>query len=153
MTKERTYTISELSREFDVTPRALRFYEDKGLLAPARDGLNRIYSYRDRGRLQIILRGKRVGLSLVEIKDILDLYKIDQRSQALAALQKYRERVVALEAQRLDIDEAIKIVQEQIGHIETALADPGFGAASGAEARGAARAYEAEARRRLEDAH
>lgn len=149
-TKERTYTISELSREFEVTPRALRFYEDKGLLAPARDGLNRVYSYRDRGRLQIILHGKRVGLSLNDIKDILDLYKIDQRGQALTALKKYKERVVALEAQRLDIDAAIKIVQDHIGNLEGMLNDPGFGTGSGS---GAARAYEAEARRRLEDAH
>lgn len=153
MTKERTYTISELSREFDVTARALRFYEDKGLLAPHRDGLNRVYSYRDRGRLQIILQGKRVGLSLNDIKDILDLYKIDQRNQALTALKKYKERVVALEAQRLDIDAAIKIVQDHIGNLEGMLADPAFGTASGPDARGAARAYEAEARRRLEDAH
>jgi DNA-binding transcriptional MerR regulator len=153
MTKERTYTISELSREFDVTPRALRFYEDKGLLAPHRDGLNRVYSYRDRGRLKIILHGKRVGLSLNDIKDILDLYKIDQRSQALTALKKYKDRVVALEAQRLDIDAAIKIVEEHVVRLQEMLADPAFGVASGPDARGAAQAYDAEARRRLEDAH
>ena len=153
MTKERTYTISELSREFECTPRALRFYEDKGLLAPHREGLNRVYSYRDRGRLQIILNGKRVGLSLNDIKDILDLYKIDQRCQALTALKKYKERVVALEAQRLDIDTAITMVQEQIARLDEMLADPAFGTAADPDARGAARAYEAEARRRLEDAH
>ena len=67
----RTYTIRQLCLEFKCTPRALRFYEDKGLLTPARDGMNRVYSYRDRARLQLILRGKRVGLSLSEIGEIL----------------------------------------------------------------------------------
>ncbi len=73
---ERTYTIRQLCIEFKVTPRALRFYEDKGLLSPAREGLNRVYNYRDRARLTLILRGKRVGLSLSEIREILDLYKL-----------------------------------------------------------------------------
>jgi DNA-binding transcriptional MerR regulator len=67
----RTYTIRQLCLEFKCTARALRFYEDKGLLDPARDGMNRVYSYRDRARLQLILRGKRVGLSLAEIGEIL----------------------------------------------------------------------------------
>ena len=73
----RTFTIRQLCLEFKCTPRALRFYEDKGLLAPARDGLNRVYSYKDRARLQLILRGKRVGLALAEIGEILDLYAAD----------------------------------------------------------------------------
>ena len=71
---ERSFTIRQLCREFGATPRALRFYEDKGLLAPARNGLNRVYSYKDRARLQLILRGKRVGLALAEIREILALY-------------------------------------------------------------------------------
>ena len=91
---DRTYTISQLAREFEVTPRALRFYEDKGLLMPRREGMNRVYSHRDRGKLQLILRGKRVGLSLIEIKEILDLYSIDQRAQAQTALKRYKARVV-----------------------------------------------------------
>lgn len=143
-----SYTISQLAREFAVTPRALRFYEDKGLLAPRRDGLNRIYSHRDRARLQLILRGKRVGLSLVEIKEILDLYKIDQRAQAQTALKKYKSRVVALEAQREDIDAAIDTLIESIAQIEQFLAQPAAPAAVGA-----ARAFEAEAKKRLEDVH
>src|SRR4051812_46554183 len=73
----RTFTIRQLCLEFKCTPRALRFYEDKGLLAPARDGLNRVYSYKDRARLQLILQGKRVGLALAEIGEILDLYEVD----------------------------------------------------------------------------
>ena len=76
---ERTerYTISQLCREFDVTPRTLRFYEQKELLHPAREGLNRIFTYRDRARLKLILRGKKVGFSLDEIKEMLDLYHVE----------------------------------------------------------------------------
>ena len=70
----KTYTISELAREFQVTPRALRFYEDKGLLSPTRDGLNRVYSTRDRARLKLILQGKSVGFSLSDIREILDFF-------------------------------------------------------------------------------
>jgi DNA-binding transcriptional MerR regulator len=145
---DRTYTISQLAREFEVTPRALRFYEDKGLLTPRRDGLNRVYSHRDRARLQLILRGKRVGLSLIEIKEILDLYKVDQRAQAQTALKKYKQRVIALEAQREDIDAAIETLAESIGKLEEFLAKPAPPAAIAN-----ARAFEAEAKKRLEDAH
>jgi DNA-binding transcriptional MerR regulator len=149
MTKsERTYTISQLAREFEVTPRALRFYEDKGLLTPRRDGMNRVYSHRDRAKLQLILRGKRVGLSLIEIKEILDLYKVDQRAQAQTALKKYKARVVALEAQREDVDAAIETLTSGIATLEKFLAKP---AAPAAMAN--ARAFEAEAKKRLEDAH
>lgn len=145
---DRTYTISELAREFGVTARALRFYEDKGLLTPRRDGLNRVYSHRDRGRLQLIIRGKRVGLSLIEIRELLDLYKIDQRAQAQAALKKYKARIVALEQQRDDIDAAIESLQQSISLTEKFLSKPAHPAAMGA-----ARAFEAEAKKRLEEAH
>lgn len=149
MTKaERTFTISQLAREFEVTPRALRFYEDKGLLTPRRDGMNRVYSHRDRAKLQLILRGKRVGLSLIEIKEILDLYKVDQRAQAQTALKKYKARIVALEAQREDIDAAIETLADSIGKLEQFLSKPAAPAAMGA-----ARAFEAEAKKRLEEVH
>jgi DNA-binding transcriptional MerR regulator len=148
MPTTRTFTISQLAREFEVTPRALRFYEDKGLLNPRRDGMNRVYSHRDRAKLQLILRGKRVGLSLIEIKEILDLYKVDQRAQAQTALKKYKARIVALEAQREDVDAAIEILHGSIKQLESFLAKP-----AGAAAMGAARAFEAEAKKRLEDAH
>jgi len=149
MTKvDRTYTISQLAREFEVTPRALRFYEDKGLLTPRREGMNRVYSHRDRGRLQLILRGKRVGLSLIEIKEILDLYKVDQRAQAQTALKSYRARVIALEAQREDIDAAIEVLTDSITKLEEFLAKP-----ASAAAMANARAFEQEAKKRLEDAH
>jgi DNA-binding transcriptional MerR regulator len=74
MSNDKTYTISELAREFDITPRTIRFYEDQGLLTPARAGRNRIYSRADRTRLKLALRGKRLGLSLAEIKEILQMY-------------------------------------------------------------------------------
>lgn len=148
MKTDRTYTISELAREFEVTPRALRFYEDKGLLSPRREGMNRVYSHRDRGRLQLILRGKRVGLSLLEIKEILDLYKVDQRAQAQTTLKRYRARVVALQAQREDVDAAIDMLHDYIRQLEDFLSKP-----AGPAALGAARAFEEEAKKRLEDAH
>lgn len=148
MSKERSYSISQLAREFEVTPRALRFYEDKGLLTPRRDGLNRVYSHKDRAKLQLILRGKRVGLSLIEIKEILDLYKVDQRAQAQTALKRFKGRIVALRAQRDDVDAAIGTLNESIQQLEELLAKPAPPAALGA-----ARAFEQEAKKRLEDAH
>ena len=74
MSQEETYTITELAREFGITPRAIRFYEDEGLLAPTRAGRNRIYAKRDRTRLRLVLRGKRLGLSLAEIGELLGMY-------------------------------------------------------------------------------
>lgn len=121
----RTYSIRQLCLEFKCTPRALRFYEDKGLLNPARDGMNRVYSYRDRGRLVLILRGKRVGLSLLEIGEILDLYEADATGaqQARISLRKFRERIVALEQQKTDIDEAITQLRDGVSDLEKRLAE------------------------------
>jgi len=119
----RTYTIRQLCLEFKCTPRALRFYEDKGLLNPARDGMNRVYSYKDRGRLVLILRGKRVGLSLAEIGEILDLYDADDTGaqQAAISLRRFRERIVALEQQKKDIDDAIAQLEGGIAAMEKRL--------------------------------
>ena len=99
-------SISELAREFDVTPRAIRFYEDRGLLAPRRDGQRRIYTVRDRTRLKLTLRGKRLGLTLGEIRELIDMYDAarDERPQLerfLAILAQHRD---ALEQQREDIE-------------------------------------------------
>ncbi|ATP09795.1 MerR family transcriptional regulator [Aeromonas salmonicida] len=77
----RTYSISELAREFDVTTRSIRFYEDQGLLNPARQGQTRIYSKQDRVRLKLTLRGKRLGFSLADIRDLFDLYDADKSSR------------------------------------------------------------------------
>jgi DNA-binding transcriptional MerR regulator len=120
----RTFTIRQLCEEFDCTPRALRFYEDKGLLSPAREGLNRIYSYKDRGRLILILRGKRVGLALSEIREILDLYAGGDGgpAQIVKSQKKFRERIVALEQQKIDIDNAIHELNESIAFCERSLA-------------------------------
>jgi DNA-binding transcriptional MerR regulator len=104
--KERTeYSIGELAREFDVTPRAIRFYEAEGLLAPRRDGQRRVYTLRDRTRLKLTLRGKRLGLTLSEIRSLIDMYEPgrDERPQLerfLAVLQTHK---AALERQREDI--------------------------------------------------
>ncbi|HEY7852471.1 MAG TPA: MerR family DNA-binding transcriptional regulator [Caulobacteraceae bacterium] len=120
---ERTFTIRQLCIEFSCTPRALRFYEDKGLLAPARQGLNRVYSHRDRGRLQLILRGKRVGLALAEIREILQLYdKHDGgATQNTLALAKFRQRIIAFERQREDIDQAIDELHRACAVLEAQL--------------------------------
>ncbi len=120
---ERTFTIRNLCVEFRVTPRALRFYEDKGLLYPAREGLNRVYNHRDRARLQLILRGKRVGLSLAEIREILDLYDENDggAAQMAKSLRKFRERILALEAQRDDIDGAIEQLRGGCDRMERQL--------------------------------
>lgn len=99
-------SISDLAREFDVTPRAIRFYEDQGLLAPRREGQRRIYTARDRTRLKLTLRGKRLGLTLGEIRELIDMYDAgrDQRPQLerfLAILAQHRG---SLEQQREDIE-------------------------------------------------
>ncbi len=100
------FTITELSREFDVTTRTIRFYEDEGLLAPDRRGQARIYGTRDRVRLRLILRGKRLGFSLSEIKEILDLYDREpgEAGQLRHFLAKIAQRRAQLRQQREDID-------------------------------------------------
>ena len=107
--RDRTYSITELCKEFEVTPRTLRFYEQKGLLSPARRGWTRLFSYRDRARLKLILRSKMVGFSLEEIKELLDLYSLGdgQLTQLRVASTKMRERLDALQVQRVELDEAI----------------------------------------------
>lgn len=104
-----TYTITELAREFDITPRAIRFYEDQGLISPKREGTGgriRVYGARDRTRLKLTLRGKRLGLTLSEIKDLVDMYDSPKDSAAqlkrfLVVLARHRE---VLEQQREDIE-------------------------------------------------
>jgi DNA-binding transcriptional MerR regulator len=101
-----SYTITELAREFDITPRAIRFYEDVGLLEPARAGRQRVYTQRDRTRLKLTLRGKRLGLSLLEIKQLVDLYDAspDARPQLQAFLAVLAEHRRQLERQREDLE-------------------------------------------------
>jgi DNA-binding transcriptional MerR regulator len=104
-----SYSISDLSEEFDVTPRALRFYEDEGLINPVRRGLSRIYSKRDRARLAWILRAKRVGFSLSEIREMIDLYDIGdgRHTQRQVTLEKCQVRINSMKRQRVDIDAQI----------------------------------------------
>ena len=144
----RTYSISELAREFGVTARALRFYEDKDLLHPARDGMTRVYSNRDRARLKLIVRGKRVGLPLADIREILDLYSIggDQRVQLRATLEKFRKQIVELENQRTDIDTALEELHKGIVWAEEKLQT----ASPNEETSERLRAYDAVARAQLE---
>jgi DNA-binding transcriptional MerR regulator len=105
--KERAeYSISELAREFDVTPRAIRFYETEGLLAPRREGQRRVYTPRDRTRLKLTLRGKRLGLTLSEIRSLVDMYEPgrDERPQLERFLNVLQQHRAALERQREDIE-------------------------------------------------
>ncbi|OGA25593.1 MAG: MerR family transcriptional regulator [Betaproteobacteria bacterium RIFCSPLOWO2_02_FULL_67_19] len=105
--KERAeYSIGELAREFDVTPRAIRFYEDQGLLAPRRAGQRRIYAPRDRTRLKLTLRGKRLGLTLSEIKELVEMYEPgrDERPQLQRFLAVLAQHKSALGQQRADIE-------------------------------------------------
>jgi len=107
----RTYTIRELTKELRVTARTLRHYEDQKLIAPGRRGLTRLYSFEDRARIMIILRGRRLGFTLREMREVLRMYDFkDSQSQAemLAARKKFRERVEQLEQQKRDIDEALR---------------------------------------------
>lgn len=105
-TTPRTYTITELAQEFDITARAIRFYEDVGLLAPQRAGRNRVYTQRDRTRLKLTLRGKRLGLSLLEIRQLVEMYDSpsDTRQQLSAFLAVLAEHRRQLEQQREDIE-------------------------------------------------
>ena len=108
------YSVSQLARQLGVTARTIRFYEDKDLVAPQRAGTTRVYTHRDRARLMLILRGKRLGFSLREIKEFLDLYDVDpahhvQLRQLLAAVRK---RMARLSEQRAAIDESLSELSE-----------------------------------------
>jgi DNA-binding transcriptional MerR regulator len=110
-----TWTISELSREFDVTPRTIRFYEDQGIVSPGREGRNRIFGPRDRTRLKLALRGKRLGLQLSEILTLIDMYDGPgdtevQLRQYLSVLEQHR---ATLEQQRRDIEDTLREIAQQ----------------------------------------
>ena len=105
-TERAEFSISDLAREFDITPRAIRFYEDQGLLAPRREGQRRIYTPRDRTRLKLTLRGKRLGLTLSEIRELIDMYEPgrDERPQLERFLTVLEEHKAGLLQQQADIE-------------------------------------------------
>lgn len=120
---ETTYTIGEMCADFGVTPRTLRFYEYKELLAPIREGQKRLFTTTCRARLKLILRGKRFGFSLVEIKDLLDLYEVGdgQVTQLSATLEAAETHHASLIAQRDEMNEAISDLEDQMGMIRDML--------------------------------
>ncbi|MFC4272139.1 MerR family transcriptional regulator [Sneathiella chungangensis] len=122
-----SFSITELAEEFGVTSRTIRFYEDKGLINPAREGTTRIYSRSDRGRLKIILRGRRLGFSLQDIKKMLDMYSPESGStdQLTFTLKKCEEQLEKLNAQRTDINEAIAELEDGIAQLKEHLASGG----------------------------
>jgi DNA-binding transcriptional MerR regulator len=116
----RIYSIAELAREFGITARTMRFYEDEGLIKPRRQGLTRLYSAHDRTRLGWILRGKRLGFSLAEIKELLDLYQVDRTGvqQLRELLRRSRLHITDLERKRRDLDAHI----DEFRDVETQVA-------------------------------
>lgn len=113
---ETEYSIGELAREFDLTLRTLRFYEDKGMLRPRRVGIQRIYTRKDRARLKLIVMGKKVGFSLQDIAEMLDLYdlKDGQESQLTLARSRFMEQIDLLEQQKQDIEQAVLELQRTV---------------------------------------
>lgn len=126
MVQEQTYTITELAREFAITPRAIRYYEDQGLICPERAGQARIYSKRDRTRLKLTLRGRRLGLSLAEIRELIDLYDVssDQRTQLSKFLTVLADRRAALEQQREDIEAVLTEIESLEKRAHELLGEP-----------------------------
>jgi DNA-binding transcriptional MerR regulator len=106
---DKIYSVTELARDLGVTPRTIRFYEDRGLIAPQRAGNTRVYSYRDRARMILILRGKRLGFSLRDIKEFLDLYVVDttQVEQLQLLATKVQARIALLEEQRQAVEQTL----------------------------------------------
>ncbi len=124
-----TYSIADLAKEFDVTPRTLRYYEDEGLVTPARCGQQRIYSHTDRVRLGWIMRGKRVGFSIADIKEMLALYNLgdDRQTQRKVTIEKCETRLQTLEAQRDDLDRVIAELSGFCDTLRTMIREPKTG--------------------------
>ncbi|BAI71911.1 transcriptional regulator [Azospirillum sp. B510] len=120
---EQLYTVNQLAEELGITPRALRFYEVKGLLAPNRVGNNRVYTKRDRARLKLILRGKRLGFSLAEIREYLDLYNVNGGvEQQKTLLKRVQKRLKDLAQQREDLEATVQELREIEMQVNNTLA-------------------------------
>ncbi len=113
--KEITYSISELAHEFDVTPRTIRYYEDEGLLTPQREGQTRIYSHRDKIRLKLTLRGKRLGFSLAEIRELFDMYDTDKSSKT-----QLHSMIQLIETKRDALRQQLEDIQMVMAELEAA---------------------------------
>ena len=113
--KEITYSISELAHEFDVTPRTIRYYEDEGLLTPLREGQTRIYNHRDKIRLKLTLRGKRLGFSLAEIRELFDMYDTDKSSKT-----QLHSMIQLIEAKRGALRQQLEDIQMVMAELEAA---------------------------------
>lgn len=113
--KERTYSISELAQEFDITPRTIRYYEDEGLITPTREGQTRIYSHKDRIRLKLTLRGKRLGFSLAEIRELFDMYDTDRSSR-----MQLHSMIQLIEARRHSLRQQLEDIQMVMAELDAA---------------------------------
>ncbi|WP_440997767.1 MerR family transcriptional regulator [Arhodomonas sp. SL1] len=118
-----TYTISELAREFGITTRAIRFYENRGLLTPRREGQRRVYSRRDRTRLKLTLRGKRLGMTLAEIKEVFDLYDVahGEERQLARYLEILDEKRQLFLQQRKDLEDALSEMEDSMARCRRIL--------------------------------
>ncbi|WP_421195230.1 MerR family transcriptional regulator [Aeromonas jandaei] len=113
--KEITYSISELAHEFDVTPRTIRYYEDEGLLTPQREGQTRIYSHKDKIRLKLTLRGKRLGFSLAEIRELFDMYDTDKSSK-----NQLNSMIRLIESKRSALHQQLEDIQMVMAELDAA---------------------------------
>lgn len=113
--KEVTYSISELAHEFDITPRTIRYYEDEGLITPTREGQARIYSHKDKIRLKLTLRGKRLGFSLAEIRELFDMYDTDRSSKT-----QLHSMIQLIEAKRHSLRQQLEDIQMVMAELEAA---------------------------------
>ncbi|GJC06787.1 MerR family transcriptional regulator [Aeromonas hydrophila] len=113
--KEVTYSISELAHEFDITPRTIRYYEDEGLITPTREGQTRIYNHKDKIRLKLTLRGKRLGFSLAEIRELFDMYDTDRSSKT-----QLNSMIQLIEAKRHSLRQQLEDIQMVMAELEAA---------------------------------
>lgn len=122
MVGDEFYTVPELAKELGITPRAIRFYETKELLSPQRAGTTRVYTRKDRARLILILRGKRLGFSLAEIREFLDLYETDvDHVEQILMLRKVRHRIDDLEEQRIELESVLVELKDIESQCDEAL--------------------------------